>query len=640
MRNGATPIGPAIGSGYDNASRLQTVTQGTLNATYTRSPMREVIGQIAFSGGAALTNTQGYDGLGRFTSGSLAAGATTLSGTTYGFNPANQRTRADREDGTHWTYGYDDLGQVTSGVQQLATNETILGREFAYQFDRIGNRTQTTVNGQSANYTPNLLNQSTQREVPGVADIAGRAEPTATVTVNDQPTARQGDRFFKQLPAANSAAAVKVPVTITGVKNNVGALGEDAVTAQSGSVFVPKTPEVFFYDDDGNLTSDGQWTYTWDGENRLVSMETTPAAISAGMPKRKLTFAYDGQSRRVEKAIYDWNLSTLNYELSTRTKFIYDGWNLLAETDGSNTVQRRYVWGLDLSGSEQGAGGVGGLIFIHTTLGDAIPAYDGNGNITALVNATTGAVVARYEYGPFGEPLRATGPMARGNPFRFSTKYADEETGLCYYGYRYYQPQTGRWINRDPIGERGGENLYGFVSNDPLGLIDVLGLSAKLKCTRCKKSGIMRCRTIENKKISDVFTTNEGKNNEWRVPEGTYDLEPKPEGQMNKGNENLHAPDDWNGYPMQGPGGAEYPIGTPSITGSGREPGCPANGWKTTARVHGPGLSHGCTTTDKANDIRKMMDRNPKKTKMEIKDVKCKCVNGQDIPADDPDSTL
>ncbi|MEO8352172.1 MAG: RHS repeat-associated core domain-containing protein, partial [Chthoniobacteraceae bacterium] len=88
-------------------------------------------------------------------------------------------------------------------------------------------------------------------------------------------------------------------------------------------------------------------------------------------------------------------------------------------------------------------------------------------------------VVARYDLGPFGEPLRATGPMAQANPFRFSTKYTDSETGLLYYGYRYYQPQTGRWMSRDPIGERGSIGLQTFVNNQPLTQTDSLGLEAK-----------------------------------------------------------------------------------------------------------------------------------------------------------------
>ena len=65
---------------------------------------------------------------------------------------------------------------------------------------------------------------------------------------------------------------------------------------------------------------------------------------------------------------------------------------------------------------------------------------------------------AQYEYGPFGEVIRSTGTSATSNPFRFSTKYQDDESELLYYGYRFYNAATGRWLSRDPIQERGGRN--------------------------------------------------------------------------------------------------------------------------------------------------------------------------------------
>jgi RHS repeat-associated protein len=81
--------------------------------------------------------------------------------------------------------------------------------------------------------------------------------------------------------------------------------------------------------------------------------------------------------------------------------------------------------------------------------------------------------------GPFGEVIRATGPMARANPFRFSTKYQDDETDLLYYGFRYYTASSGRWLSRDPLGEAGGLALYSFVENDPANVVDVRGLWKK-----------------------------------------------------------------------------------------------------------------------------------------------------------------
>jgi RHS repeat-associated protein len=81
--------------------------------------------------------------------------------------------------------------------------------------------------------------------------------------------------------------------------------------------------------------------------------------------------------------------------------------------------------------------------------------------------------------GPFGEVIRATGPMAKANPFRFSTKYQDDETDLLYYGYRYSTASAGRWLSRDPIEELGGLNLYAFVRNAPVTAVDPLGESLR-----------------------------------------------------------------------------------------------------------------------------------------------------------------
>jgi RHS repeat-associated protein len=184
-------------------------------------------------------------------------------------------------------------------------------------------------------------------------------------------------------------------------------------------------------------------------------------------------------------------------------------YDLIGEVANGSLV-RSYVWGNDLSGSQQGAGGVGGLLEVsyygaQTT--NCFAAYDGNGNLSGLVNAADGTVAARYEYGPFGEPIRLTGAMGKANPFQFSTKYQDDETDLLYYGYRYYSPNTGRWSNRDPLNVVAGEedrfeliknygfdddfaqsieaisadlNDYIFAHNRPIIDYDVLGMFSVL----------------------------------------------------------------------------------------------------------------------------------------------------------------
>lgn len=103
--------------------------------------------------------------------------------------------------------------------------------------------------------------------------------------------------------------------------------------------------------------------------------------------------------------------------------------------------------------------------------------YDGNGNVVALHNAADGVESAAYEYGPFSEPIRVTGPVARLMPLRFSTMYEDNVTGDRKYLFRDYTPTTGRWKSRDPIEEDGGSNLYAFTGNSIANLTDPFGLA-------------------------------------------------------------------------------------------------------------------------------------------------------------------
>jgi RHS repeat-associated protein len=126
----------------------------------------------------------------------------------------------------------------------------------------------------------------------------------------------------------------------------------------------------------------------------------------------------------------------------------------------------------------QGAGGVGGLLSVTDSTGTCYPTFDGNGNVSEYLDST-GSIVAHYEFDPFGKTTVATGSKANDFAHRFSTKTLDLTTGLYYYGYRWYDPETGRWPSRDPIEEMGGVNLYGFVGNDGVGWIDLLGLEFK-----------------------------------------------------------------------------------------------------------------------------------------------------------------
>ena len=134
-----------------------------------------------------------------------------------------------------------------------------------------------------------------------------------------------------------------------------------------------------------------------------------------------------------------------------------------------------YIWGKDLSGTFQGAGGIAALLAVRKNATWYFPFYDHNGNITDYLSAT-GTPAAHYEYDPFGNTIAQSGSMSNAFRYRFSTKYHDPEPDLYYYGSRFYNPVFKRWLNRDPQEEKGGVNLYTFCENDPINGVDYLGL--------------------------------------------------------------------------------------------------------------------------------------------------------------------
>jgi RHS repeat-associated protein len=440
-----------------------------------------LVSNITFkqNGTTRMTTSKGYDNLNRLTGITNAnASSVVLDSHGYGLNSANQRTSMTNSDGSYWRYGYDSLGQVTSAVKYWSDGKAAAGEQFGNNFDNIGNRINSQMGGnengvglRNANYTANSLNQYTSRTVPGATDIIGSATNTSTVTVNGILAYRHGSYYRTELPISNIGGSVWQSVTNIGVLG--GATNTNAMV--TGNVFLPQNPESYVYDLDGNLISDGRFTNSWDGENRLTNMTSSGGAPTGS--KYKLDLTYDYLGRRVQKIVS--TNSGSSYVAAFTNKFIYDKWNIVAVLDGGNHMLYSFTWGSDLFGSIQGAGGIGGLIamtvYSGVNTGIYFYSYDGNGNVTTLINATNDSIVASYEYGPFGELLRAVGPMAFVNPFRFSTKYQDDEAGLTYYGLRYYNSSTGRWLSRDPIAERGGRNIYAVFENDLVDNLDYLG---------------------------------------------------------------------------------------------------------------------------------------------------------------------
>lgn len=257
--------------------------------------------------------------------------------------------------------------------------------------------------------------------------------------------------------------------------NEYAANALNQYTSVGGSA--PDAPQTtFIYDADGNMTRDGRFLYSYDAENRLRSI----TARSATNGSLRVLNAYDHRNRRTRKTLQQLHLSVAQppalpveirewQTLETHT-FVWDGNNIVLEkvdfADGT-TRTFEYFWGMDKSGTEQGAGGVEGLLAMSMDGVFYIPFYDHNGNIVLYVSET-GGIAAQYTYDPYGNIIDSSGPLADVFSFGFSTKYHDRVIGMICYQERVYSPVLGRWLNRDPIEEEGGENLYAFCCNNAI----------------------------------------------------------------------------------------------------------------------------------------------------------------------------
>ena len=242
----------------------------------------------------------------------------------------------------------------------------------------------------------------------------------------------------------------------------------------------------FTYTPDGGLSSDGTWSYAYGIEDQLVSV--TSSSLTNGAIRVHNT--YDYRRRRTSKTVQRLHVTSAPppappseevWETVEKRTFVYDDWNLIHETifaiDGgiTNIIEVQYFWGLDLSDSLQGAGGVGGLLAVSHNGQFYFPAYDNNGNVTKYIDES-GNIVAAYEYDDFGRTISQSGPLVDFFRHRFSTKYFDSETGLYYFDYRFYAPAWHVWLNRDPMGEDGGHMLYCLCANNTLVRFDAFGL--------------------------------------------------------------------------------------------------------------------------------------------------------------------
>jgi RHS repeat-associated protein len=427
------------------------------------------VAELELPNSAYITNT--YDSVARLLSTALInTGGTNLDLASYVYNTAGLRTSETNAAGDNRAYTYDNEGELKGVTAHDAGGALRTFESRTYTYDAAGNLTSKNVppgSLRSVNYVFNTLNQIASATMGnGSASIAVSGSttiPANSLTVNGTSVTPYADNsFYSSQSVANGLN------TFTAIASDTA--GDHSTNVSTVNVIL--TNNAYSYDLNGNLLSDGSRNFAYDDENELISVCVSNAWSNS--------FAYDGKMRRRIERDSTWQSGV--WIVTNEIHFIYDGKVVVEERNANNNSLVSYTRGNDLNGTQQGVGGIGGLL-ARTTYGQEIPGApttafyhaDGNGNITALMYPSQ-QLAAKYLYDPFGNMLTMSGPLMNFNKYRFSSEEWNDNAGLYYYGYRFYDPDLQRWLNRDPIMEMGGINLYRFVANNPINYLDSFGL--------------------------------------------------------------------------------------------------------------------------------------------------------------------
>jgi RHS repeat-associated protein len=445
------PPTPSVSYTYDSHyNRILTMLDGTGTTTYGYNPVASPpalgAGQLASIDGP-LTNdtiTFSYDQLGRVVNrsingatnsaswifdslGRVSSVANKLGTFNYGYVNVTDRLSAMTYPGASAVYTYFPNGQ-NKRLQEIKnqTNSNALISQFDYTYDPEGQ-----ILGWTKNYPG--LSPAPQRFDLGYDN----ADQLLTAPLKNAST----NALIKQYTygydlAANRTSELVGTTTTTSMSNNV-----NEIISQSGA-----TNRTLTYDSNGSLTNDGSTrTFEWDGASRLVAINYTGT-------NNRTEFSYDGLSRMAKIIEKSRNRIT-----STR-KFVWCGMERCEFRDDKDAVTLFVYPQGQYSGK---------TAYFYTR--------DHLGSIREMFN-TKGTIVARFDYDPYG---RSTAVVSSTLPdFNFARLYCHSAGNLDLAVYRAYDPDLGRWLNRDPMGENGGINLYAYVSNRLATKIDPLGLQS------------------------------------------------------------------------------------------------------------------------------------------------------------------
>jgi RHS repeat-associated protein len=410
-----TRSGNSYTNTYDALNRLATklpTGEGQVTYTYDLAGRLKIVGKPVVASDPSTGNfTYSYDTAGRL----LNESTPDSKQTQYGRNANGNVTKITYPDGYFVTRAYDQLNRLTN---LYLNGSATSAAQFAY--DQLSRPQSLTYNnGTSVGYSLQLnndLNQLTQSFVgSSVTYTYGFNHSHQVVSQN------VSDNTYLWHPVAAAA----VTYTAANTTNQYPTIGGVSYT----------------YDGNGNLKTDGTWTYTYDTENQLLSAVKTGVSAS---------YVYDPLHRQAQKTVG-----------STKTRFIYGRSDRLADYDGTaGTLQNRYLYGDQSDQPLIQVSGAGTISYLHQDRANSLIA----------VSSAAGAVTNKNAFSPFGES--ASVPASG---FGFTGQRYDSETGLYYYKSRYYSPVLGRFMQADSIGYVSDPNLYAYVRNDALNHTDPSG---------------------------------------------------------------------------------------------------------------------------------------------------------------------